>query len=73
MLIRTKLYFLYFGLKKFVNISTPMWTPFIRAIEAPKKIIQINKKIANSPAHGKAEFNRYLKITCAKVITIITR
>ena len=43
MLIRTKLYFLYFGLKKFVNISTPMWTPFIRAIDAPKKIIQMKK------------------------------
>ena len=38
-----------------------------------QKIIQIKRNIASSPAQGNAEFNKYLKITCANVITIINR
>ena len=45
----------------------------MRAIDAPKKIIQIKRNIASSHAQGNAEFNKYLKITCANVMTIISR
>ena len=48
-----------------------MCIPFDRAITAPKKITHINKKIVNSPAQAKAEFKTYLKITWAKVISIM--
>ncbi len=72
-LIKIKLYFFNFSLKKFVKISTPICTPLIKAIDAPRKIIQIKKKIASSPAHGRAESSKYLNITCEKVITIIIK
>ncbi len=40
-----------------------MCKPLINEIVAPKKIIQIKKNIAISPAQGKAEFKIYLNIT----------
>ena len=60
--VRIKTIFLFFLLRKLVNISTPICKPFDNVIAAPKKITQINKKIVISPAQGRAEFNKYLKI-----------
>ena len=61
--VRVKTIFLFFLLRKLVKISTPICKPFDSVIAAPKKITQINKKIVISPAQGRAEFNKYRKIT----------